>query len=1174
VIPGNAEQPRLEQMEPRLLMSGEPTVGGVFAAATSIDVVADGAVSNGSTLIDAGDTDLYKFTAAARGRVSIELSALDGELDPYLQVYNAREQLVGANNNAGWDTLNSCVRRYVQAGQTYYIRAAGDGETHGQYELQITSDPVDDFGGSLAAAQYLRTQRTGAGAFAGRIHYAGDEDFRSFTATVTGLARVQMQFRGRYNALQGTLSAYDAAGNLLGSVTRDGESAVALDFSVQEGQTYHLRASGEDGTQGSYVVRMDRILAQEFVDAAEVVVAGEDQAVRAGTLVPDGSDMYKFTATANGWVHLDMTAAEGSGIDPYLEVYNTSQRRIARNDNLNRNVTDSHIRLRVREGRTYYVRVSGAEATAGGYELTITGAPRDDYANNAAMATALRVRTDGRTGAWGRVHYAGDVDYLEYTARVSGLVTLSLAAYGRNSALAGAVSVYDATGTLVTAQQAGEGAALEMSFTAVAGESYSLAVSGGEDTTGRYVLRVQPTIWQEFIDATAVDLAAWGETALTGTLGADGSTCYKFTAKADGYMRIDMAADAGSGIDSCVEVFRSNQRRIAKNDDYGSRDDSRVQFRVKAGETYYVRASAVEGTSGDYEVTFTAMPIDDAGNTLATARPRRLRSDGSGVIAGRMQYDGDVDVLKIVATVTGEMTVTMAPSAGEAGLSPQLSVCDAAGAQLAADADGDAVTEVTLDVTAGQVYYLLAADLGDGTGRYLLTVQTTPPPPAPDPEPDPDPAPSPDPDPAPAPDAPTPGETVIGYTEDFDGGTRLVVAGTDGDDVITLSYSESVTTLVSAAGTQQFSGTLDGVWIYGFGGDDVLRTDWSLAVESTIYGGDGADAIYENSQASATVYGGGGDDLIVSVGGGTDTLRGEGGTDSFWLDGADALADASSAENAASNVHRIGAFYQPYTSNPASSSYVSLDARGQDLVDPTPTSYGKGWANFADRPLFADGPDYDDIVQGYVGDCYFLAALASLCDTDPNALRQMITSLGDGTYAVRFFSAGEEVYLRLDADLPVASGTNLAYARLSGDGETWVALAEKAYCHFRYGQNTYASISGGWMSTVYREVTNATTSTIWMGGSATTLANTIATALTAGHAVTVGSSGSSPAPIVGSHAYMIHSIEGTGAGAIVTVYNPWGVDGRSYDNNYGDGLLRLNMTQMTECFTAMVICNA
>ena len=374
--------------------------------------------------------------------------------------------------------------------------------------------------------------------------------------------------------------------------------------------------------------------------------------------------------------------------------------------------------------------------------------------------------------------------------------------------------------------------------------------------------------------------------------------------------------------------------------------------------------------------------------------------------------------------------------------------------------------------------------------------------------------------------------------------------------------------MLDAAGVQStYAGLFDSVVLYGFGGGDVIRTTYSLSLGATIFGGDGNDTIYDNSAVASAIHGQGGDDLIVSVGGGAESVSGGAGLDSFWLDTSDSVSDASASENSAGALHRISSFYQPWTNNAGDMDYVSMNIAGQDLRDPTTTSYATGYRNFSHLSLFADEPQYNDIRQGAIGDCYYLASLSSLADTDPQIIQQMITSLGDGTYAMRFHRNGSEVYLRLDGDLPTNSRGSLVYAKTGPDNELWVPLAEKAYAHFRYGQNSYASISGGWMTTVNREITGKLSHWRSTGGSTSSLAGYIRNELAAGHALTLGSYSSASSPVVGSHAYVIKSIDSAG---YVTVFNPWGVDGRTWDSNYGDGLLKLSIDQIKSNFSATV----
>ncbi len=1155
----NWQPPLFEQMEPRLLLSASPVPEEIDLPAFSEQCVTGG--------LDVGESQMYVFTAAASGYVYMNMGAAEGSgVDSYLEAFNSGLRRIARNNNASRYTQDSRIRLRVSTGRTYYVRARGAAGTDGDYELTLTSRPYDDYGNTAEAARALRVRRSGSTSARGRINCVGDTDWLSYTARDDGLVRVRMLAYGRGNKLVGSLGVYDAAGNLITSQVAEESHWFELSFSALKGQTYYLEASGGENTTGRYLVKVLPMILQEFIDAEEVDLPAFSEQSVTGGLDVGGTQMYKFTATASGYVYLNMKAAEGSEIDSYLEVFNPGQRRIARNSNANRYTQDSRIRLRVRAGRTYYVRARAAGGTEGDYELTLTSRPYDDYGNTAEAARALRVRRNGSTAARGRINCIGDTDYFSYTARGSGLVQVQMIAYGRWNKLSGMLNVYDAAGDMIASDHGGVGGTSALSFSAVKGQTYYMAASSDDNSTGRYLMKVLPIIPQEFIDAEEVDVPAYGEETAAGALDVGGTKMYKFTAATSAYLYLDMAAADGSAIDSYLEVFNSARRRIARNNNASRYNrDSRVRIRVRAGQTYYVRARAARGTEGDYELTFTSRPNDDAGNDIDHAAYLQLESDGSRQAHGKVNYAGDIDVLEIVAPVTGEMTVTAAAPGGDGSITPRLRADDSTGEQLVIDEDGDAACTVTFGVVEGETYYLRIASLDDNTGRYELMVST-------DTDVDPDPAPDPDPDPDPVPpDDPTPGELVTGWISEEPGGYRLIVAGTDSSDIITLSVSGSVTTLTYASGSLDFAGVFDDISIYGFGGDDVIRMDYSIAGSGIVYAGEGNDTVYDNSLGAAGVYGGAGDDLLISLGGGVDSLWGQAGCDSFWVDMGDSLGDADSAEYDATAVHRITQFYQPYSAVPGSADYVSMEIAGQNFRDPTPTSYGRAWVNFASNPLFADGPEHNDIRQGSVGDCYFLACLASMSDSDPNVIRQMVTALGDGTYAVRFFRGGQASYLRLDADLPVYSGSSLSYAKLTPDGETWVAIVEKAYCHFRYGQNSYASISGGWMSTVFQEMTNRPTTTMWTGGSQASLASFIISALDSGHAATLGSYGNAPSPIVGSHAYMLKSIEFVEGEAIVTVYNPWGVDGKTYDSNYSDGLLRLDLSQVQACFSAIVI---
>lgn len=566
---------------------------------------------------------------------------------------------------------------------------------------------------------------------------------------------------------------------------------------------------------------------------------------------------------------------------------------------------------------------------------------------------------------------------------------------------------------------------------------------------------------------------------------------------------------------------------------------------------------------------------DDYGSTRARAATIALDASGAGSIAGRVNYAGDVDAFTFVARSTGAVTLSLV--ARDRSLDPVLAVYDSRGYRLAEndDANGTLDSQITMNVVGGRRYYLGVRGYGRSLGAYTASVAMGgSPTPEPGPTPTPDLGPTPDPTPSPTVPSWLPSETAYSAGDGVSGriiqtaqGSVLVVTGTAAADTITLSQSGNTLSLTAgSSAAQEFSNagsaSFAGIAIYGFGGADIIRQTWSVAgATCVLYAGADADTIYESAQASAYVFAGDGNDLLVSVGGGVDVLTGGGGSDSFWADAADIRTDVESAETAARSVHVISSFARS----------VSPEINGQNIADPA-ASYS--YVSFASRPLFADGPQYNDILQGNLGDCYFLAALAGIAQSDPGLVLQAVTALGDGTYAVRLYSGSSERYYRLDAQLP-ASGGLPAFAGLTRNGgELWVALIEKAFAQFRSGSNSYASIEGGWMDEGYAALLGASTTSIQSASlSANALAQRMANELAAGRAVTAGSLYNSR-PIIGQHAYQVHSVSQSGSTWNVTVYNPWGVDGNTWDANSDDGLLILTAAQFRSKFTTVQICSA
>jgi hypothetical protein len=296
---------------------------------------------------------------------------------------------------------------------------------------------------------------------------------------------------------------------------------------------------------------------------------------------------------------------------------------------------------------------------------------------------------------------------------------------------------------------------------------------------------------------------------------------------------------------------------------------------------------------------------------------------------------------------------------------------------------------------------------------------------------------------------------------------KVIFTGADGNDrfsngsgeVCQIFGNAGNDTLNGGSGADTIKGGSGNDTIHGEAGNDVIKDSGGI---NKLYGDIGMDRLYGGSGAD-TIDGGDFNDTIVSIGGGIDTLFGGGGNDNIWMDTNDKLKDQSTTESSLKLIHKVRQFLGVSYSGGITSTPVSKELQGQNLIDPlrNPVHSATTLKNFKSNPLFAsDGPSMDDIFQGEVGDCYFVAPLSAIAEANPEFIKRMVVELGDGTYAVRFYRNGSPVFVRVDADL-WAQNSIPKYAGLGREGSIWVPIVEKAYCFFRKQVSSYPSIASG-----------------------------------------------------------------------------------------------------------------
>lgn len=237
-------------------------------------------------------------------------------------------------------------------------------------------------------------------------------------------------------------------------------------------------------------------------------------------------------------------------------------------------------------------------------------------------------------------------------------------------------------------------------------------------------------------------------------------------------------------------------------------------------------------------------------------------------------------------------------------------------------------------------------------------------------------------------------------------------------------------------------------------------------------------------------------------------------------------------------------------------------------------------------PLFPQaGPSPEDVGQQALGDCYFLAALASIAKSKPAVIREVVKDLGGGNFAVRFFRkrvvGGKPPsfvpeWVGVDSEVYVTADGKPVYAK--GNKALWPAVVEKGYAVWK-GQGSYEAISGGFSNDAFEQVLGlpaekvdvqalhsvegalgtGTYSQDALGLFRKIKASTEASRPVAldtkewgsgGTGLSAGENTTQVAGLASSHAYSVFATAGrpgVDKYLYVTVRNPWGHFGRQYE---------------------------
>lgn len=120
--------------------------------------------------------------------------------------------------------------------------------------------------------------------------------------------------------------------------------------------------------------------------------------------------------------------------------------------------------------------------------------------------------------------------------------------------------------------------------------------------------------------------------------------------------------------------------------------------------------------------------------------------------------------------------------------------------------------------------------------------------------------------------------------------------------------------------------------------------------------------------------------------------------------------------------------------------------------------------------LFCAGISSGDVIQGMLGNCWFISAL-SVVATRPKLLRKIFVSsalANRGIYTLKFYKDGRWIFVHVDDLVPLNRSGTPMFAHGDNKNETWVILVEKAYAKLH---GCYENLKRGWIDYGLRDLT-------------------------------------------------------------------------------------------------------
>ncbi|MEX0726652.1 MAG: hypothetical protein WD065_10310, partial [Planctomycetaceae bacterium] len=552
-----------------------------------------------------------------------------------------------------------------------------------------------------------------------------------WTASSTG----QVQFDTFGSTFDTLLAVYTGSGvsilTLVAGNDDQFDMTSRVTFQAIAGTTYQIAVDGYDAAQGDITLHLstppanDHFANRAVINGSSVNLTATNSGASKEVSETDhagkngGSSVWwTWTASASGHVQIDTL---GSDFDTLLGIYTGnalgSLVQVVSNDDYFEQT--SMVTFNAVAGTTYQIAVDGFDGVQGNISLQLRTPPaNDDFANrvtiNGSSATVNGSNLGGTKQA-SEPNHAGDVGgasvWWSWTASSTGSVRIDTLGSEFDTLLA----VYTGANVASLSEVASNDDVLnfgsQVTFNAVAGTTYQIAVDGFDGSQGNVTLRLQTVpVNDNFANRTTIGGASGtvtgsnlfggkeaGETNHAGSAGG-ASVWWTWTAAFSAEVEINTT---GTAFDTLLGVYTGSNlaslTTIASNDDDGLNPTSKLTLSAIAGTAYQIAVDGYEadgGISGIGDITLNIIVRPTTLDINGTGSDDVVTVNASGVlttvIINGTQYDFDpvnltaigvhgqngADTLHVVGT-TGVDNVTFNPG-----------TMDFVGSWIDIDADG------------------------------------------------------------------------------------------------------------------------------------------------------------------------------------------------------------------------------------------------------------------------------------------------------------------------------------------------------------------------------------------------------------------------------------------------------------------------------------------------------